>query len=249
MANFNTNRSVVSNWGGNDGVSPNVSFDVTGTDLTIFDGTGTTGGSAYLSVGDTLYIVDGGAGAGAYADGTSVTLVEWNAAGLTGVVDIAGTGTNGTLNLANIDTNRSTSIGGNYAPTTYDDVTLKTWEYGATATWFSAGASKTLVSASTIADATELQAMFVLESVKTTAGVSGGAGSTAIFQLQLKSPGSADFVTLANLVEGDVFYTSQMSNVFLKTTGTGTTAGDFVLKNTTAVNYAPTFKFVVASKV
>jgi hypothetical protein len=247
MANFNTNRSVVSNWGGSNGVSPNVSFDVTGTDLTIFDGTGTTGGSAYLSVGDTLYIVDGGAGAGAYADGASVTLVEWNAAGLTGVVNVAGTGTNGTLNIANIDTNRSTAIGGNYAPSTYDDVTMKTWEYGATATWFSAGASKTLVSASTLADATELQVLFVLESVKTTAGVSGGAGSTAIFQLQLKA--GASVVPVANLIEGDVFYTSQMSNVFLLTNGTGTTAGDFVLNNTTAVNYAPTFKFVVASKV
>jgi hypothetical protein len=247
MANFNTNRSVVSNWNANNTVGSNISFDVTGTDITIFDGTGTTGGSAYLSVGDTLYIVDGGAGAGAYADGTVATLVEWDAAGLTGIVNVPGTGTNGTLRLNNIESNRITTVGGNYSPSTYDDVTMKTWEYGATATWFSSNSDKTLISASTLADATEMQVLFVLESVKTTAGVSGGAGSTAIFQLQLKA--GASVVPVANLIEGDVFYTSQMSNVFLLTNGTGTTAGDFVLKNTAGADYAPTFKFVVASKV
>ncbi|NBO21913.1 hypothetical protein EBU94_01030 [bacterium] len=247
MANFNTNRSVVSNWNANNTVGSNISFDVTGTDITIFDGTGTTGGSVYLSVGDSLYIVDGGTGAGAYTDGTVVTLVEWDAAGLTGIVNVPGTGTNGTLRLNNIYPSKITAVGGNYAPSTYDDVTLKTWEYGATATWYSAGASKTLVSASTLADATEMQVMFALESVGTTAGVTGGAGSTAIFQLQLKA--GASVVPIANLIEGDVFYTSQMSNVFLLTTGTGTTAGDFVLKNTSGTAYAPTFKFVVASKV
>ena len=203
--------------------------------------TATAGSRIYLSVGDTL-VITGNVGASGYAIGDEIVVSSVDNA--SGIFIATAAGTPGaavgvTATIKNRDTDPIVSIGGNTITSTFTDVVAREWN----AITINGGATKTLITAAALGDATKCQVLFVLDSVTTTAGV---AAPTATFQLQLTD--GTDMAVLANLRAGDVFYSSQLSSTLYDPITPGAVVGNFALKNTTAATaFKPTFRLVIGT--
>lgn len=236
MATLNTLRNVVGDTGST-AANSTITFATTASATITID---STANNRKLSVGDVL-VVTGGLGASGYTVGQELTLTTVTYSGATSVVNTAAAGVAAavTATLKNADTDKIASTGGNTNDSTFTDIVTREWN----AITINAGATKTLITAAALGDATECQVLFVLDSVTTTAGV---AAPTATFQLELTD--GTEIAVLANLCAGDIFYSSQLTTTFYNLGTTTATVGDLVLKNTTAVNYKPTFRLVIGTK-
>lgn len=235
MATLNSLRSVVGNYSST-AAAQTITFSTSAVPVL----TATAGSKIYLSVGDTL-VITGAVSASCYAIGDEIVVSDVDYA--TGVFVATAAAAPGialavTATIKNVDTDPIVSIGGNTITSTFTDVVAREWN----AIQINGGATKTLITAAALGDATECQVLFVLDSVTTVAGV---AAPTATFQLQLTD--ATEIAVLANLRAGDAFYSSQLSSTF-EDSGVGPIIGNFALKNTSATAFKPTFRMVIGTK-
>ena len=243
MANFNSlkNITMVS---GPSAESPTIVGNVPapGTAIAI------TSGNQYLSVGDTLTVVSPGTGGTAtYAAGTQLTVTHVNAGG-TGIgvtpagghtangatFTINGWDTDGFLSFGNISSKESLDIQKNSRETT-NDVT--------NGVPVGPGGIIPLPALSTYASPDNVELEVILDAVYTAAGV---ASPNTVFQLLGGNGGTGSTqVPLANLKQGDVFYTPRTTQLYY-TSGTANLT-DLSLKNVSGATAIAFFRTTGAS--
>ena len=226
--------------------SPVIDIDTTSTSTTLTVNTGII----YLSVGDSISITDNDGGA--YTVGQVLTISSINYGAGTIVVNTAdATGVSNVLaNITNWNTNSIANASGYNSSEAKDVITCERAQTSTVTNGITvnAGASATLPSFNRFAVPTNVEYGFILDAVYTTAGV---ASPNSIIQI-LGYDSSASLnngLPLANLKQGDVFYTSSISETFYDTGATATdTIVSLFAKNTTGANLILFFRAIGSSR-
>ena len=227
--------------------SPVIDIDTTSNTTTLT----VNSGVIYLSVGDSITITE--PDGGGYTVGQVLTISNINYTSgdiIVGVADVTGAG-NVLATITNWNSNSSITVTGKTSSESKDVITCEravtdTITNGITV---NAGALAELPSFNRFAVPTNVEYGFILDAVYTTAGVASPNSIIQIVGLDVSAAINTNGLPLANLKQGDVFYTSSISQTFYDTGATATgTIVNLYAKNTTAVILKLFFRAIGASR-
>lgn len=227
--------------------SPVIDIDTTSitTTLTV------TTGVIYLSVGDSITITDGDGGDYTVGQVLTISSVDYATGDIiVGVADTTGAG-NVLATITNWNSNSSITVTGKTSSESKDVITCEravtdTITNGITV---NSGALADLPNYNKFAVPTNVEYGFILDAVYTTAGVASPNSIIQIVGIDASGLIATNGLPLANLKQGDVFYTSSISQTFYDTGAAATdTIVNLYARNTTASNLILFFRAIGASR-
>jgi hypothetical protein len=234
MATLNTIRNVVSNYGANAGTAPVITLTTSvGATVTL------TAGAEKLSVGDVIEFTSPGGG---FVIGDRATVISIDYTAGTADLDVLGTGVSAgeTAKIVNFDGDKIASVGGSTSSSNTANPVSITWGDGTVS--IANGGSITLASLDSLYDFTDVEVLLIVDKVYNAAG---NELPEAILTFQVTDGTTTALV--ANLSQGDVFYTSSFSANYYDGAAAAT-ATDLTVFNPQGVAVRPVIRLVLGSK-